>query len=336
MIKLILCAFWLLIVPYFLGKFLAKKSEDTVVFTWVLGHILQMAIFFVCAVPLILLKVSFNSLLYIYSTIILVLFAKSVISNRKDLNFKKFSIKDFIKNVSIYQIIFVVLFGALLFVRFEYSSVNDDDSSFIVLSNDMIESNKMYLTDSNGETSEFNARKVLAPLSAYYAVLSKQVFTHPTVMAHTVMPIVLICIAYSIYYYLAKRFFKEKDSIFIFLIFLHLLSLYTFDVKGYNRYFLLFTWFGRAILAAIILPLMWHISFDAMNKDSKFIDWARLFVIVNAGCLGSEMAVALIPISLCAFALVNSFREKKISYLLKSFVCILPCVLIAMIYLILK
>lgn len=342
MVKILLCILWLVIIPFLLGKFLIKESENTILHTWILGHALQMGVFFCCAIPLIVFKESFTKLFYLYTVIIIAFSLFSLVINRKKfrvkINFKNFSIKKFLKNISIYQIVFIVLFCSLLFIRIRYSSVNDDDASFVSLSNAMIETDKMYLHDINGnEINQIVVRRALAPISAYYAVLSKQLCIHSTIVTHTIMPIILICIAYIIYYYFAKKIFKEKDSIFIFLIFLHLLSIYAFDVKGYNKYFILYTWFGRAILAAIILPFLWYISLYAMNKnENKIIDWITIFVLVNAGCLGTEMAVALIPISLGSLAIVNGIRDRKISYLLKSIICIIPCMIIGYMYLKIK
>lgn len=336
---LILSAIWLGIIPYLNGKILVKKDgeEPKILYTWVLGHILEMAILFIIVVPMILLKLRFTLLYYIYLSVIILLLCISIIMNRKEL-LPKINFKSFFKNISLYQVIFICLFVGLLAIRFKYTSINNDDSSFVAHSTSIIQTDKMYLHDDNGNlTDKLNARRVLAPLFVYYAVISKQLGIHVTILIHTIMPIVLLCIAYSLYYCFSKSIFKEKDSVYIFLIFMEILNLYTFNGKGYNKYFFLYTWFGRAILAAIILPLIWKISLDAMNKEKNTLwDWIVMFISVNAGCLCSEMAVPLISISLGGLAIINSIRDKKISYLIKSFLCIIPCILVGIMYLIIK
>lgn len=341
-VKILLAVFWLVVIPYILGKFLIKKDENKILYTWILGNVLQMGIFFVISVPMILLKINFRTLLYIYSAILIILSIVSIIINRKKfiykINLKQIEWKTAIKKISIYQMIFLVIVGSQLVVRYKYTSINDDDASFVTSSTDMIYTDKMYLNKITGEEeSKINARRGLAPLFAYYAVISQQVDTHVTVVIHTVMPIVLICIAYILYYYFARKLFDNKDSIFIFLIFVALLNLYAFEIKGYNKYFFTYTWFGRAVLAAVILPFIWKICFDAMNKEkNEKKDWLTLFTLVNAGCLCSEIAVPLVSISVGALSLVNSIRDKKPSYILKSILCIIPCVIIGFIYLKIK
>ncbi|MGN1299260.1 MAG: DUF6077 domain-containing protein [Candidatus Scatovivens sp.] len=332
-LKILLCGFWLFLVPFILGKFLIKKDENEIIYSWILGNVLQMGIFFVVSIPLIIIKEKFTKLLYIYMVLILVLLIISCIFNRK-----KFKSKIELKKISAFQIIAILLIFLQLFIKFKYANINNDDASFVTLSTAMIETDKMYLHDENGnELNNIISRRALAPISAYYSVLSKLLNIHVAIVTHTIMPIIFILLAYCVYYYFGKKLFKEKDSIFIFLILLSILNLYAFSYKGYNRYLILYTWFGRAILAGIILPFMWKISIDAMNKEeNKFIDWITLFFCVLAGCLCSEMAVPLIAISVGVLALISTVRDKKISYLLKSFVCILPCVIVGIIYLVIK
>lgn len=332
-IKLLLIIFWLFIIPLILGKFLIKKEENELIYSWVLGNILQMGVFFIISLPLILLKESFNKLVWIYAIVILILTIISSIINRKKIKFK---IK--IDKPSIFQIVAILLILIQLFVKFKYANINNDDASFVTLSTAMMQTDKMYLHNENGvELEKVIARRALAPSSAYYSVISKLINIHVTIVTHTIMPIVFIILAYCIYYYFGKKVFEEKDSIFIFLIVLSILNIFAFDYKGYNRYLILYTWFGRAILAGIILPFVWKIALDAMHKEqNKTIDWITLFFAVLAGCLCSQMAVPLIGISIGTLSLISSIRDKKISYIFKSFICIIPCIVVGIIYLMIK
>lgn len=332
-LKLLLTIFWLFLVPFILGKFLIKKEENELIYSWVLGNILQMGIFFIISLPLILLKESFSKLVIIYTILILILVIISCLINRK-----KFKFKIKLEKPNIFQIIAIMLILVQLFVKFKYTNINNDDASFVTLSTAMIETDKMYLHNEDGiELRDIIIRRALAPISAYYSVISKLIDIHVTIVTHTIMPIIFISLAYSIYYYFGKKLFKEKDSIFIFLIILSILNIFAFDYKGYNRYLILYTWFGRAILAGIILPFIWKIALDAMYKEqNKIIDWITLFFAVLAGCLCSQIAVPLIGISIGTLSLISAIRDKKISYILKSIICLIPCIIIGITYLIIK
>lgn len=341
-LKGLLCIIWLLIIPTILGKLLIKKEESEILYSWVLGNILQMAIFFVIAIPLILLKESFNLLVYIYGIAIISLVIISLIISLIIfiLRHKKNKLELKIKwpKITIFQILAIILIILQLFIKFKYTNINNDDASFVTLSTAMIETDKMYLHNENGEEeNKIIPRRALAPISAYYSTISKLLDIHVTIVTHTIMPIIFIALAYSVYYYFGKKVFKEKDSVFIFLIILSILNLFAFDYKGANRYLLLYTWFGRAVLGGIMLPLIWKISFDAMDKEkNKVIDWIILFITVLASCLGSQIAVPLVSISIMSITMVKAIRDKKISYIFKSLLCIIPCIVIGIIYLIIK
>ena len=332
-LKILLIIFWLFLAPFVLGKFLIKKDDDGIIYSWILGNILQMGIFFIVSLPLILLKQSFNKLVIIYTILVLILMILSCI-----INIKKIKFKFKLEKPTVFQIVAILLILVQLFVKFKYANINNDDASFVTLSTAMIETDKMYLHNENGvELEKIISRRALAPISAYYSTLSKLLNIHVTIVTHTIMPIIFIVLAYCVYFCFGKKIFKEKDSIFIFLIILSVLNIFAFDYKGYNRYMMLYTWFGRAILAGIILPFIWKNSFDAMNKEqNKIKDWISLFLAVLAGCLCSQMAVPLIGISVGVLSLISSIRDKKISYIFKSLICLIPCIVVGVVYLIIK
>lgn len=337
-LKVLLCLVFLVIVPIIVGEFFTKSEEKPhFLYAFIYGNILEMAIFFVISIPLILLKAHFTTLVYLYMFILTVVTILSIKFN-KDKILSKHLIITFKPKFSIYKLVAFALIFLQLFIKIKYANVNNDDSSFVTLSTDMIQSNTMYLVDANGNMSNsISPRRALAPLSAYFAFYSQILHIHVTILTHTIVPIVYLVLAYSVYYCFAKKVFKDdEDSIFIFLSLLCMLNLFAFSVKGYNRYLILYTWFGRAILAGIILPLIWTVQFDAMKNEKNIIEWFKLFSCTLAGCLCSSMAVPLVSISLVALSLISGVRDKKISYFIKSCVCIIPCAIIGALYLIMK
>lgn len=360
-IKMIQYCFWLIIVPTIVGKIILPKNEKSDIYSWALGNILQMGIFFLISIPLILLKEKFTTLLYLYILILILLLLISLKFNMKKINLKEINFKnniyilktniqerwskikkDFkgelhnLKKVPIIKIIAIFIIVMQLFLKIKYANINNDDSSFVSLSTTMIYTDKMYLHDDNGiEQEKIVVRRALSPISAYYSVLSKLLNTHVTIVTHTVMPIIFIILAYIVYYYFGKKIFDNQESVYIFLILISMLNLYAFDVKGYNKYLLLYTWFGRAILAGIIIPFIWCISLDAMNKEkNNVLDWITMFMLVLAGCLCSQMAVPLLITSIVALSIISSIRDKKITYLFKGIITIIPCLIVGIIYLI--
>lgn len=277
--NLLLIILWLGLVPYCIGKALIRKEEDSILFSCTLGNIAQMAIFFVMAIPMILLKINFYVLQRSYSITIVVVavicLIYSLFFRKNIINLNKEKIKKYIKNVSIFQIIGVFLVIGLLFIRLRYTNMNYDDSVVVVYSTEMCSSGNMYF-----EYGKLAARKAFAPISAFYSMVAVNVKLHPTIVTHTVMPIILLIMAYNIYYELGKLLFKDKEKAWIFLIIVSFLNLYSFSSKGENLYMILYTWFGRSILGGIILPLIWKTSLQAYDKsENTFRDWIMMFLL---------------------------------------------------------
>lgn len=323
----LLAIIWFVIIPYILGKILVKKeNENFGLYTILMGTLMQMGIFLVVAVPMILLKKDFSLLRNLYFVVIAVICLLVIFIKRK--NLIKFTKP---KKFSLFQVVAIVLVGIQVFIRVKYTTVNNDDSSFVVLSAQMIETGQMYYSDE----SDLNARRVLAPISAYYSVISEFLFTHVAIVTHTIIPIVYTILANVVYYYLGKALFKDdEESPFIFLIFLTLGNFYLFKEKGAGSYFVRFTWLGRTIIAGMLLPLLWKLSLEAMNKEKNRVqDWLSILFLVLSSCLCSEMAIAIVTIPIAIMALVSSIRDKKFSYLLKAFGTVIPCLILALIYL---
>ena len=70
-----------------------------------------------------------------------------------------------------------------------------------------------------------------------------------------------------------------------------------------------------------------------MNEENnKIKNWMKILVIVLASCLCSEMAIAIVSMPLMILGLVGAIIDKKPSYLLKAFLTVLPCLILALIY----
>lgn len=330
-INILLIIFWLILMPIIFGKILVKNNENTIMYSWTIGNIFQMGIFFVISIICVLSRISFFILWKFYSALLVILLVLGLIFFRKKI-FNKAKINNITESLIVFKILAILLIIIQLFVKVKYANVNNDDATFVVLSQDMIRTGEMYY---KGE-SNLQARKALAPIGAYFSTIAKQVNIDVTIVTHSIMPLFLLIMSYNVYFSFSRRIFKNDENSYIMLIFLSVLNLYTINVKGISKYMLLYTWFGRAILGSITLPLAWKLALDAMTTKAKFREWLILLFCVLASCLSSQMAVPLISISLGCFALLSAISDKKISYLFKTLICIIPCLIVGVIYINIK
>ena len=317
---------WIILIPYILGKYLEKKDENNVLYSWVLGYVVEMGIYLFIAIPMIVNRVKFDVLLKYYNITIYTLTILAAIIYIKKLIPKKKKIK-----VSFVQVVAVLLVFLQIFIKFKYSNVNNDDASFVVLGAKMIESGNMYCESSD---SQLIIRRALAPISAFFAVLSQNVGIHITIFMHTIEPMVFMAIGGIVFYNFGKVLFKDdKDAPYIFLIFVILSYTYFFTTKGAGLYYMQFTWFGRALIGAIFLPLLWKTMLEITDKNDTFRNRLTVFLIVSASCLCSEMAIALVSISVAVITFINFIRNRKALYVLKSMICVAPCIALGILYL---
>jgi len=349
--KLLLFTIWLIIIPFIIGKVFLKEKNKKYFYRWTLGIVFEMAVFFIIAIPMVLLKRAFSDLVIIYTISILgitLVYLTLEILNLKKQNINlinevknklkkdlKGDLKNIIKEISVFQVIAILVVAGQVYEKIAYANINNDDSSFVGLSVKMIETDSMYL-NANGTLI---SRRALAPISAFYSTMAKLLDTHVTIVTHTVMPVVFLIMAYVIYYEFGLKLFKnnDKENVYIFIIILGILNVFSFNIKGVNRYLLLYTWLGRALLAGIFLPLIWSVSLDAMDSSSNNVkDWGIICISVLSGLLGSQMGIVLLPIPVTVLGFVNSIREKKLSYLIKSLICIIPALVIGLLYIKIK
>ena len=321
---------WIFLIPYILGKFLIRKEENDILYSWVLGYVIEMAVYLFMAIPMIVNRVRFDVLLKYYNITIYTLTILSMIICRKKLIPKK---KEKSK-VTFFQVVAILLIVLQVFIKFKYANVNNDDSSFVVLGAQMIVSGEMYY---EGPDSPLNIRRALAPISAFFATLSQNLGIHVTIVMHTIEPMIFMVIGGIVFYQLGRVLFKgNKEAPYIFVSFFILSYTYFFTTKGAGLYFLQFTWFGRALIGAIFFPLLWKTLLEISDNHDTFQNWLTVLLIVSASCLCSEMAIALVSTSIAVIAFINVIRNRKVLYVIKSMICIIPCIILGVLYLVLS
>lgn len=350
-LKVVVCLIMLIIIPEILGLLVTKNKN--ILLSFIIGYFIEFSILEILAVPMIFLSCKFTTLLYTWSIIILGIVVISIIvnlKNKKILDFKN-RIKDFFKNTdklksiilnksNIVYIIAIVLVGVQVIASVIYTHTDDDDAFYIGTASTTLYENSMYkVSAENGSNyGTTPARYVLAPFPLYTAIISSITHINPVIVAHIVFPPIFILLAYSIYILLAEKLFnKNKIDVSLFIILLSILYIFgNYSIRT-NFTFLLFRiWQGKAILANIILPGIWLMFLNCIENEKNIINWILLLLVIISACLVSEMGIALAPLTLGILSLVFTIRDKKVSYLLKSITCIIPCIICFIIYVFIK
>lgn len=330
------------IFPELLGMIITKwtKSEHRVFLNYIYGIMIEFAVTEVFAVPLIILKKPFHLLSAYWLMFCIILCMISIILNA-------FNIKDifkrFIESIkkTPWTILFVVmLVGAQAFALTRYAHIDNDDARFVSYATIAVQQDIMYTTDpivGYSDNIRLSSRDILSPFPMFTAMISKHLNIHPAIVAHTLFPAVLIPIAYMVFWQLGYKLFNEdKNKANMFCILLAIIYMFgDFSDRFYFSHLIYRIWQGKAILANIILPMIWLVYYGCITEN-KIVNWISLYVMFIAGCLTSEMGIMLLPISIGIITLVYMIKDRKISYGIKSLCAVIPCLIYGFMYLVIK
>lgn len=344
MIKtILLTGLWLVIVPIILGlgilKF-NKKGNKSVFLAWIIGLLVSFLVFELCSTPLIFAGKSFTTLKDYWFIIVLTLTVLSIIFNAK--NIKDIAKKNWeeIKEFPIILTILVVLVvGAQCYVGYTYMYEDYDDSNFVAKAVITSDTDTMFVYNDIGtEYTGYPDRQVLSPFPVFTANIANLVGIHPTIMAHTIFPVVFLLLAYNVYYLLGNAVFKhDKSKTMLFLLFIALV--YSFgDVTRYaaSSRILFRPWQGKSILASIIIPFIIYVFIEHVGKEDDKFAWLVLLITMAGSILLSTMGVMLPAIVLTILTMLFTIKDSTFGYLYKYLICVVPNLVYAFAYLSLK
>lgn len=242
--------------------------------------------------------------------------------------------------------ILCILFQLVL-VTF-YRHTDDDDAWYLGLAVSAYETGEMFAySPYTGDPMELSdgGDYVLSPLPVLWAALGKLFHIHPTILAHTVVPVFMLLWAYYVYWLLGKRLFggeKESAGAYAFWLFMNVLNLFGFYSTRTSGTFLLFrSWQGKAVFCAILVPCLFYYFLGVLQSgEVKEVQRGKeadgellgIYLTMGAGCLASFSAAALMPLLLFAMALTYAIAKRSVKVSLKMCGAAIPNVILAGIY----
>lgn len=329
------------IVPSMIGiagsSILCRKRKVTTAEAYIWGNIILWTIFQILCVSMGCLKISFTILTIVFSGVVLLLWLISLQLNLKYDRIKKKAWKSIEKIKQIPMGVWVVITLVLIQVvsavcGMSYSGATGDDAAYIAISLDAVERDKIgtinYYT---GLPTGVPLKILLTSWNYYISFLSKISGIHVAVIAHTFLPLILVPMAYIVYYLLAKELFgDDKKKVAVFLIALNLLIIF----GAYSWYTMTFrldvcVWQGKAVMAIIMLPfLFYYILKTTVYRKQEFV---CLLLIMIATCAMSLMGVGL-SILMIIGVIVVRFHKGDIKKLLPLFVAVILIFSVAVFY----
>lgn len=295
-----------------------------------LGTIGTWAIFQLIALPLILLKASFSLLVILVSAVYLFVILYGIIRYRyKPVRAgKRFENK---YDILLFSLM-ILVFAAVLVLQNRFTSIDDDDSYFVVVAGEMLRTNTLYryMPETGQMLGEvaWLTRYAFSPWGAYQAYLSKLTLLHPTILIHLVQPFALYLMGFGVQWQLSRHFVGETTryrSLYCILLWLAMLYL------GYNGwtaegFLMVRIWQGKAVIAGIGIPYLLTLLLEGFDRETKTM--IPVLLLANLGlCLPSNAGIVLGAFLIAVYGIVLAVKKKNFKTAVMVWLTAIPSVI---------
>lgn len=328
----------LIVAPVIVGTLFTGVDEavDKLPFRWISGQILLWAGFQAICVPFVLLKQSFSAVVLcfnIFTVAVVVVAVLYYLSKRGKSKAKLRVVEQTSKYTYLLWGIFVVLLLAQLLAAAFLAYEEGDDAYYVAISTITAESDGMYMKHAyTGGSTGLDARHGLAPFPVWVAYLARMSGMPSVMVAQVALPMVLIVMAYALYYCIGKTVLREKKKwLPLFMIIVEVMVLYGgYTTYSAENFLLVRTAQGKAVIAGIVIPLLFLLMFllvEKLQKDEKMklSYWILLAFVQMAGCLCSTLGTLLtcMLVGIVGLCVLVCYRRWKLLFPMAA-CCIMP------------
>ncbi len=350
-IKILLLILFFGVIPFGMGLlpvYIIDKKRRSIGVTYIAGFIFLLALFQLTTVPIVIREnFGFRIVVPLFTTLTCVLALAGyvlIIWRRKKDGFIFNELTEQRKTTIEEKIgwgIVLLLIAFQMFMSFYMMSFDGDDAYYVVQSVLADDTDTLYrIRPYTGLSTGMDLRHSLAVFPIWIAYIARVTGIHATIVAHTILPLVLIPLTYWIYLEIGKRLLrKEKRKTPIFMIFVCIMQIFG-NVSIYTNatFFLTRTWQGKSLLANFVIPaaiwlLLWIFDSDLGEKDNRLGLWILLFMVNIVAALSSTASVFLMAMLIGIYGAVLTICEKNIQILLRLMITCIPLVLYGVMYL---
>ena len=306
-IGLVILVSYLAVVPTCFGimgtELVKGNREKSFAEKYMWGNIILWTLFQIICVPLDLVNASFNTLVLIYGVIIVGMLA--VIFVRKFQVIRR-SLLELKVNITLFDVVIIAIILLQVFTYIFGVTYNGaDDTTYISASQYAVQKNHFIQGD---------WKLLLTSWNYYIAFLGKITGIHVAAIAHTILPVWLVPMAYMVYTLLGRKLFQnnqKKTALFVFL----MSVLITFG--GYSWYVLtlrlaICVWHGKAVMASIMLPFLFYYLICTSHYGKKQVFGLALIVIatISMSLMGVGLSILMILASIIIRLNVEKIKKK--------------------------
>lgn len=348
-LKILSLIIWLVFIPFCMGflpgNFIPEK-ERTPGVVFLLGYTVMFALFELVGIPVVIAVVyhgfSLLSRIFMALSLLAALAGVAVMGfqyrrgarpgSRDCGRFREMSLEE-----AAGYLIFAVIVGFQLYMAFTRASFDGDDAYYGVQGLTAWQHDTLYrINPNNGRSAPLDVRHGMALLPIWEAFVGKMSGIHVAVIAHSVVPLVLLPLTYLVYFQIGKKLFAGKEEARpVFMILMALFQMFG-NVSIYtNETFLLTrTWQGKSVAGNFIIPMVFWVFlclFEEAEKDrwkrrQKECGgyWAFLACLNLAAGVSSSLAVLLCSILTAGLGFLFAIRKRSFGVLIRAGLACIP------------
>lgn len=335
----VLLALVLLVLPVLVGNMVDGRElkMNHLLYRFVSGQMILWAGFLAICVPAVLKQkpYSFVQKYYvIYLIVMSLLGAVAWLFHTIKKTKKSVAVPVEQKRTTGYYLLWAAFFASVLIqlVMCVLLAYEEGDDAFYIAESTITEgSDTMYrILAYTGFSTDLQARYALAPFPIWITFLAKISGIRAVVVAHVILPMVLIVMSYCVYYMLGETLLlKKKENLPFFMLIVSVMILFGgYSVYTAENFLLVRTAQGKAVLADIIIPFLFLLLYSFMEQVSgewknQHGLWAVIGVTMVAGCLCSTQGSFLTCLLVGIVGACILFVYKKWKPVFMLFTCVI-------------
>jgi len=213
-----------------------------------------------------------------------------------------------------------------------------DDSRFVALAGDILETGRLYRTDpATGNILMSFTGEIVKDITSVWALnaalMSYFTGIKPVIVFHSIYPVYISALITCVYYRLGKVFFKESTlyaAVFTF-------AVWVVNIFGYKSVYTAETfltvrlWQGKAVVAGFGVPLVFYLFTQLYKKYSNLMSIFLAFCVSLGMCLMSGNGIVIAPVTIGVLTVITFIFTGRARVLLCIFAAV-PCAYLWMLY----
>lgn len=235
-------------------------------------------------------------------------------------------------------LLFFILLAFQLYKAVAYASFDGDDAYYVVESLIAQEADVMYrILPLTGGSTGLDVRHAMAVFPMWVAFVSTRAGMHATIVSHVLMPLVLIPLAYLLYYEIGRNIMR-RENLPVFMIIMAFFQMFgNVSIYTNETFFLTRTWQGKAVAGALVIPALFWVFLLLYDKGVRKERaeaglWILLVGINMTAGVCSSIAVFLVCILIAAAAFCLAVVERDWKILFKVGAACVPNVIYMAVY----